>query len=230
MNCVINKDMSRISENLSDLHKAIEIIAAQHSRSAGDVGLIAVSKKQEESRIDEALEAGQRVFGENRVQEAQERWAHRRGKYPDLTLHLIGPLQTNKVKDAVALFDVIQTLDREKLARKLSGEMKVQEKNLPCFIQVNTGEEDQKSGILPSDLVDFHEFCIHECELDVRGLMCIPPVDDPAAVHFAFLNKLAKNLDLKDLSMGMSSDYELAIPLGATYIRVGTGVFGERAY
>lgn len=226
----INKFMSQISDNLSGIHKTIETIAAEYGRSADDVHLIAVSKKQEEARIDEALAAGQRVFGENRVQEAQERWMQRRETYHDLTLHLIGPLQTNKVKDAVALFDVIQTLDREKLARKLSTEMQAQGKNLPCFIQVNTGEEEQKSGILPAQLDDFYQFCVDECALNVLGLMCIPPVDDPAAAHFAFLHKLAGGLGLKDLSMGMSSDYELAIPLGATYIRVGTGVFGERAY
>lgn len=222
--------MSQISANLLEIHKTIRTSAEEYGRQVDDVTLIAVSKKQPDHKIDEALAAGHRIFGENRVQEAQERWGTRREQYSDLVLHLIGPLQTNKVKDAVALFDVIQTLDREKLAGKLSSEMKVQGKNLPCFIQVNTGEEDQKSGILPADLQGFYDYCTKDCHLNVAGLMCIPPVDDPAAAHFAFLNKWAKKLGLKDLSMGMSSDFELAIPLGATYIRVGTGVFGERSY
>lgn len=222
--------MSQISANLLEIHKTIRASAEEHGRQADDVTLIAVSKKQPDHKIDEALAAGQRVYGENRVQEAGERWGARREQYSDLVLHLIGPLQTNKVKDAVALFDVIQTLDREKLASKLSSEMQAQGKNLPCFIQVNTGEEEQKSGILPAELHGFYEYCTKDCHLNVTGLMCIPPVDDPAAAHFAFLDKLAKKLGLKDLSMGMSSDYELAIALGATFIRVGTGVFGERSY
>lgn len=222
--------MSDIPNNISEIQSSIHKLADEHGRDAAHINLIAVSKKQPEERIDEALSAGQRIFGENRVQEAFERWENRRKEYSDLELHLIGPLQTNKVKEAVALFDVIQSVDREKLARKLSSEMSAQGKNLPCFIQVNTGEEDQKSGIMPSDLEAFYKFCTEECALNIIGLMCIPPVDDPPAVHFAFLNKMAAKLGLQELSMGMSSDYELAIPLGATYIRVGTGVFGERAY
>ena len=219
-----------VSKNLSHIHDLIEKTAQTCGREVRDIELVAVSKKQPDSRIDEALAAGQRVFGENRVQEAQGRWAERRlsGAYPDLKLHLIGPLQTNKVKEAVTLFDVIEAVDREKLARALAKEMARQGRDLPCFIQVNTGEEAQKSGILPSELAAFYDVCYGECGLDIRGLMCIPPVDEPPALHFALLEKLATALGLKSLSMGMSADFEKAIPLGATSIRVGTGVFGDR--
>lgn len=219
-----------ITEKLTLLNASISKIATEYGRDRADIELIAVSKVQPESRILESLEAGQRVFGENRVQEAQERWAHRRAEFSDLKLHLIGPLQTNKVKDAVALFDVIHTLDREKLARKLADELTAQNRQLPCFIQVNTGSEKQKSGIAPQELSGFLKFCRDECELNIIGLMCIPPVDDAPALHFALLRKLALAHNLEHLSMGMSSDYEPAIALGATFIRVGTGIFGEREY
>ena len=189
--------------------------------------LIAVSKKQPEDRINAALAAGQRIFGENRVQEAQTRWSARRASYPDLELHLIGPLQTNKAKEAVTLFNWIHTLDRSKLARVLSKEMKRQEKSLPILIQVNTGEEEQKSGVLPTDLPALLEES-RQFGLDVRGLMCIPPIDEPSALHFAFLKKLAGECGLKELSMGMSSDYHKALALGATMIRVGSVFFGPR--
>ena len=212
-----------ISDNLQSIQKQIADAVAFVGREASEVNLVAVSKKQPDERIQEALDAGHRLFGENRVQEAQAHWAHRRDEYSDLRLHLIGPLQTNKAKEAVALFDVIETLDREKLARALSREMEKQNRHLPCFIQVNTGEEKQKAGIAPSDVENFYDFTI-------QGLMCIPPVDEPPALHFALLQKYAEALGLKDLSMGMSSDFEKAIPLGATYVRVGTGVFGQRDY
>lgn len=219
-----------IAENIAAIHDRIGKTCAEYGCDPSRVHLIAVSKKQDERRIEAALAAGHRVYGENRVQEAQERWGARREKYDDLELHLIGPLQTNKVKDAVALFDVIHTVDREKLARKLADEMAAQGRDLPCFIQVNTGMEEQKSGIAPDAVPDFIEYCYGECGMDVRGLMCIPPLDDPPALHFALLKKLADENNLKELSMGMSADYELALPLGATHIRVGTGVFGEREY
>lgn len=190
--------------------------------------LVAVSKKQPLERLQEALVAGQRIFGENRVQEAQEHWSDLRKTHPDLELHLVGPLQTNKVKDAVKLFDVIQTLDREKLASELAAEMKRQDKVLECFIQVNIGDEHQKSGIPPQALEAFLKFCREECGLNVTGLMCIPPVNEPAALHFALLKKLAEHNDLPHLSMGMSADFEKALALGATHIRIGTGVFGDR--
>ncbi|MCB1532246.1 MAG: YggS family pyridoxal phosphate-dependent enzyme [Alphaproteobacteria bacterium] len=217
-----------IAQNLKTIHDTIEKAAAAAGRAADDVRLVAVSKMQPDARIEEALTAGQRLFGENRVQEAQERWAERRLKYPDLQLHLIGPLQSNKAKEAVALFDVIETLDREKIARAVATEMAKQGRDLPCFIQVNTGNEDQKSGIHPDALQDFYDFCYGECGLDIQGLMCIPPVNEPPAAHFALLAKQARDLGLAQLSMGMSGDFETAIAQGATSIRVGTGVFGAR--
>ena len=197
--------------------------------AANPVTLVAVSKRQPDAKIDAALAAGQRVFGENRVQEATSRWAARRSQYADLTLHLIGPLQTNKAAEAVALFDVIEVVDREKLARALATEMTRQNRHLPCFIQVNTGEEPQKSGILPDQLDDFFIFCRDDLGLSVQGLMCIPPVDEDAAMHFALLNSMAKRLNLSNLSMGMSSDYTDAIGFGATSVRVGSAIFGARA-
>lgn len=190
--------------------------------------LIAVSKQQPDHKITEALKAGLRIFGENKVQEAHTRWSPRRAEYNDLQLHLIGPLQTNKVSDAVALFDVIHTLDREKLAVALQKEMEKQGRNLPCFIQVNTGNEPQKSGISLADLPAFYDFCIHDGNLDVQGLMCIPPVAEPPSLHFGLLADQAKRLDLPFLSMGMSNDYAKALQYGATHIRVGTAIFGER--
>ena len=220
-----------VIENLKSIHETIDKACKAWDRLPCDVNLIAVSKRQSMQDIQAALDAGQRVFGENRVQEAQEHWAEIKasGKYPDLELHLIGPLQTNKVKDAVALFDVIQSVDREKLARKLGAEMAEQGKFLPCFIQVNIGEEEQKSGVLPQEFSDFVSFCRDDCGLDVRGAMCIPPVDEPSAMYFALLKKMAEEQGLVELSMGMSDDFEKAIALGATYIRVGTAVFGARA-
>ncbi len=217
-----------ISENIIDVQKRIEIAATPWSRAPKDINLIAVSKKQPAEKLQSALDAGHRLFGENRVQEAQEHWAHHKTNYPDIKLHLIGPLQTNKVKDAIALFDVIETVDREKLARKLGNETKSQNKNTKCLIQVNVGEEEQKSGVKPQELTDFLQFCTHECGLNIQGLMCIPPAEDPAAIHFALLQKMAKEHSLEQLSMGMSGDFEKAIPLGATYVRVGTGIFGAR--
>ena len=197
--------------------------------AANPVTLVAVSKRQPDVKIDAALTAGQRVFGENRVQEATSRWAARRSQYADLTLHLIGPLQTNKVAEAVALFDVIEVVDREKLARVLATEMTRQNRHLPCFIQVNTGEEPQKSGILPDQLDDFFVLCQVDLGMSIQGLMCIPPVDEDAAMHFALLNSMAKRLNLSKLSMGMSSDYTDAIGFGATSVRVGSAIFGARA-
>lgn len=221
--------MNNIAENLKSIHTNIGKNASQWNRKPSDINLIAVSKRQSQEKLTQALNAGHRLFGENRVQEAQEHWAHIKPRYPDLNLHLIGPLQTNKVKDAVALFDMIHTLDREKLARKLSNQMKESEHFVPCLIQINIGEEDQKSGIAPKDLPDFLNFCKSDCHLDIRGLMCIPPIDEPPALFFAFLQNMAHKHGLKHLSMGMSADYEKAIPLGATHIRIGTGVFGERS-
>ena len=192
------------------------------------VTLVAVSKRQPDDKIDAALTAGQRVFGENRVQEASQRWTDRRMAYSALTLHLIGPLQTNKAAEAVALFDVIEVIDREKLAWALSKEMTRQNRFLPCYIQVNTGEELQKSGILPDQLEDFMQFCRDQLALPIIGLMCIPPVDEEAAMHFALLNRMAQRMNVPKLSMGMSGDYVEAIGLGATSVRVGSAIFGTR--
>ncbi len=198
------------------------------SKSAIDVTLVAVSKRQPDARIDSAIDAGHRVFGENRVQEAQARWAARRDGLPDLTLHLIGPLQTNKVADAVALFDVIEVVDRPKLAYALAAEMAAQNRHLECYIQVNTGEESQKAGILPNDADAFIALCRDDIGLDVVGLMCIPPIDEEAALHFALLQTIARRNGLSRLSMGMSGDFEEAIAFGATSVRVGSAIFGAR--
>lgn len=221
-------DMS-IAQNLAALKATIEKAARPHGRDPAQVQIVAVSKKQPPEKIAEALAAGHRLFGENRVQEAQQRWQGMKEKYPDLKLHLVGPLQTNKIKDAVKLFDVIETLDREKLARALAEEMTKQGCSLPCFVQVNTGEEQQKAGIAPAALPGFLDFCTKECGLNVTGLMCIPPVDEPPALHFALLKKLAARHGLCELSMGMSGDYEKAVTLGATCVRIGTALFGARA-
>ncbi len=219
--------MSEVAEKLNGIKTAIADAANVCGRDPASVQLVAVSKKQPPERIQEALDAGHRLFGENRVQEAYEHWADLKERYPDLRLHLIGPLQTNKAKDAVALFDCIETVDRVKLAKALAQEMESQGRKIPCLIQVNSGEEPQKHGVLPRDLPVLLEQC-RALGLDIRGLMCIPPIDEPAALHFAFLSRLAKSFDLPELSIGMSNDYERAIPLGATYVRVGTAVFGPR--
>lgn len=222
--------MNDIQQNLKDVQDRINKACVRNKkiiREVSEVNLVAVSKKQPIERIHAMLEAGHRLYGENRVQEAKERWENLRDQYSDLTLHLIGPLQTNKVKEAVALFDVIETVDRPKLATALAKEMKKQNRIVPCFIQINTGAEDQKAGVLPGELPAFLNLCRDE-GLNIMGLMCIPPVDEPPALHFAFLKKLADEHGLKELSMGMSSDFEKAVPLGATYVRVGSALFGER--
>ncbi len=218
-----------IDENKATLQNQIAQAAQFANRDVADIELVAVSKKQSDERLQSALDCGQRVFGENRVQEAQEHWVHRRAIYPDLRLHLIGALQTNKAADAVALFDVIETLDREKLARSLAKEIQKQAKTIECFIQVNVGDEDQKTGIAVEQLRDFYKFCTGECHLKITGLMCIPPADEPPALYFALLKKYADDLGLPLLSMGMSSDFERAIHMGATHVRIGTAFFGERA-
>ncbi|WP_366653844.1 YggS family pyridoxal phosphate-dependent enzyme [Fodinicurvata sp. EGI_FJ10296] len=221
---------AEISANLAALNARIAAAAAESGRPAEAVTLVAVSKVQPDARIDAALAAGHRVFGENRVQEAMERWTGRRGAYPDLRLHLIGPLQTNKVRDAVALFDRIESVDRPKLARALARVIAEEGRDVDCLIQVNTGEEPQKAGVLPKDLDDLVRVCREECGLPLAGLMCIPPVEQQPAPHFAFLAELADRHGLPVRSMGMSGDFETAIHQGATHVRVGTGVFGERDY
>ena len=217
----ISKSFTRIGQN-------IDKVVDESDRSPNDITLIAVSKQQQEDRVDASLALGHRVFGENRVQEAQKRWSIRKYDYPDLRLHLIGPLQSNKAADAVRLFDVIHTIDRPKIAIAVAKDAAQQNKYIQCFIQVNTGDEPQKSGISPSDLSSFVDFCREEVGLPITGLMCIPPVDEEAAIHFGFLNTLASRNNLTGLSMGMSSDYAEAIRFGATHIRVGSALFGSR--
>ena len=189
--------------------------------------LVAVSKGQPVEKIKALLGAGHRVFGENRVQEAQEKWPALREAYGDIELHLIGHLQTNKARDAVRIFDVIETVDSARLADALKTEMERQRRALPCFIQVNTGEETQKGGILPQDLSALYAHCA-AAGLEVRGLMCIPPEDELSDIHFAFLRKLAQEQGISGLSMGMSGDFEAALRFGATHVRVGRALFGER--
>ena len=205
-----------------------EILHALGAATDRDVALVAVSKRQPADRIDAALAAGHRLFGENRVQEAMEHWGQRREAFGDLELHLIGPLQTNKAEEAVALFDMIETLDRPKLARALRKAMDKLGREVPCLIQVNTGQEAQKAGVSPAGLDELLDLARGECGLDVRGLMCIPPVDEPAGPHFALLAALAAARELSVVSMGMSGDYELAARLGATHVRVGSALFGAR--
>ena len=217
-----------ISEAFTRIATKIDSAAHECNRSAKQITLIAVSKQQQEDRVDASLAVGHRVFGENRVQEAQKRWADRKHHYPELSLHLIGPLQSNKAADAVFLFDVIHTIDRPKIALAISREAARQNKSIQCFIQVNTGDEPQKSGINPRDLESFINFCDKEAGLQIKGLMCIPPINEEVALHFGFLNTLASRNNLTCLSMGMSNDYEEAIRFGATHIRVGSALFGSR--
>ena len=216
-----------VTDNFMTIRKDIAAAARDAGRDPSSIQLVAVSKVQPESRVRAALDIGHRVFGENRVQDAQDMWIPLKKDYADVSLHLIGPLQTNKVKDAVALFDVIETVDREKLARALADEMKKQGRALPCFIQVNTGDEDQKAGVHIDELPTLLTQC-RDLGLNITGLMCIPPIDQPAAFHFALLQKLAQRHHLPHLSMGMSSDFDKAISLGATHVRVGTALFGDR--
>lgn len=217
--------MDKLAQVKSEIAKA----AGYCGRKADDITLVAVSKTHSAAEILPLLRAGQRVFGENRVQEAAEKFPALREQYPDLKLHLIGGLQTNKVRDAVALFDVIESVDRVELAEKLAAEIKKQGRNPSCFVQVNTGEELQKSGVAPNAAAALVEKC-RALGLNVVGLMCIPPADDEPSPHFAFLKKLARQSGVKELSMGMSADYPLAIQQGATFVRIGTALFGQRDY
>ncbi len=216
------------AKNLKAILDDIEMAAQSVDRDPSMVHLVAVSKVHDETRIRPVLEAGQRVFGENRVQEAMGKWPQLREDFNDIELHLIGPLQSNKVKEAVATFDVIESVDRPKIARALAKEFERTDRYLGCYIQVNTGEEPQKAGIHPEDVDAFILMCKQELGLDILGLMCIPPVDEEPAMHFALLADIADRNGLSGLSMGMSSDYETAIKLGATHVRVGTAIFGTR--
>lgn len=213
---------------LESVRERIGSLAVESGRESADVTLIAVSKGHEAEAIRPVLEAGQRVFGENKVQETQGKWPALKAGYEDIKLHLVGPLQTNKVRDALTLFHAIHSLDRPKLARKLAQFLGSVESFPTLFIQVNTGEEPQKSGVGPREADGFIALCRDELKLPVAGLMCVPPVDEEPALHFALLGKIARRNGLTQLSMGMSSDYETAIALGATYVRVGTAIFGPR--
>ena len=219
---------TEISARLRVVRDDIAEATKAAGRAAGAAELIAVSKMMPADDIAEAIAAGQNVFGENRVQEAQGKWPALKAAHPDVELHLIGPLQTNKVTDAIALFDVIETVDRPKLARVLAEEMDRAGKHVRLFVQVNTGEEPQKAGVAPGDTADFVALCRDTYGLTIDGLMCIPPFEDEPSMHFALLAKLADELGLDELSMGMSGDYEKAIAFGATYVRVGTAIFGAR--
>jgi pyridoxal phosphate enzyme (YggS family) len=197
-------------------------------RGAGSTILVAVSKTFDATDIRPVIQAGQRVFGENRVQEAQGKWPALKAECADIELHLIGPLQSNKAREAVALFDVIETVDREKIAAELAKEIARQGKAPRLYVQVNTGSEPQKAGIEPRDAVAFVKRCREVHGLAIEGLMCIPPVDENPGPHFALLEKLAREAGVKKLSMGMSSDYEIAIAFSATSVRVGSAIFGTR--
>lgn len=203
---------------------------AEAERPAGSVRLVAVSKTFSAEEIRPVLDAGQRLFGENRVQEAEEKWPALREAYPDTVLHLIGPLQSNKAKHAVALFNGIQSVDRPKIARAIAREADAQGRRPDLFLQVNTGEEPQKAGVLPAQADAFIKEVRDDLALPVAGLMCIPPVDEPSAPHFALLAKIAERNGLASLSMGMSADFEAAIRFGATHVRVGSAIFGNRDY
>jgi len=217
-----------IAANLAAVQARIADAATAAGRDPAAVTLVAVGKTFGPDRMEPALAAGQRAFGENRVQEAADKWPALRDRHPGLVLHLIGPLQTNKVKRAVEVFDVIETVDRPKLARALADAMGDQGRALDCFIQVNTGAEEQKAGVLPADADAFIAQCRDEFLLPVKGLMCIPPVDEEPSLHFALLAAIARRNGVAGLSMGMSGDYEVAVRFGATHVRVGSAIFGAR--
>lgn len=217
-----------IAANLAEVQAKVAEAARTAGRDPAAVTLVAVGKTFPADHMLPALNAGQRAFGENRVQEAEEKWPGLRSRFPDLRLHLIGPLQSNKVRKAVDVFDVIETVDRPKLARALANVMAETGRRPDCFIQVNTGAEDQKAGVLPQDADAFIAQCRDDFALPVTGLMCIPPVDEEPSLHFQLLAEIAKRNGLAQLSMGMSADYEIAVAFGATHVRVGSAIFGTR--
>ncbi len=214
------------AENYREIVEQLNVHAKKQEQTTPQ--LIVVSKTFDIDTIKPVIAAGARVFGENRVQEAQGKWPELRTYAADIELHLIGPLQSNKTADAVALFDCIQTVDREKIAKSIAKEINAQGKNLKLFVQVNTGSEPQKAGILPQAAHEFVEWCQNDVNLTIEGLMCIPPFDENPGPHFALLRKLARDLDLTKLSMGMSADYLTATEFGATHVRVGSSIFGKR--
>jgi PLP dependent protein len=218
-----------IARNLAAVKETIAETARAFGRATGAVELVAVSKGHDAPTVERALATGQRLFGENRVQEAEAKWPALKVRFPDARLHLIGPLQTNKAAAAVRLFDAIQTVDRPRLADTLARHMAALDRRPDCFVQVNTGEEPQKAGVSPRDADAFIRLCRDEHRLPIVGLMCIPPADEEPSLHFALLGEIARRNDLSQLSMGMSADYEIAVQFGATLVRVGTAIFGERA-
>ena len=218
-----------VADNLAEVRAGMARAAAAAGRAPAEVTLVAVSKTHGPERIRPALAAGQRVFGENRVQEAKAKWPALKAEFPDITLHLIGPLQTNKVREALDLFDVIETLDRPRLAQALATEMARSGRRPSCLVEVNIGAEPQKAGIVPAQTAEFVALCRDQLGLPVVGLMCIPPVDQDPARHFDSLRGLAAACGLARLSMGMSHDFEAAVAHGATHVRVGTAIFGVRA-
>ena len=220
--------MKDMTSNLINIKDKIESAAKKSGRHEKDVTLVAVSKVHVADTILPVLEAGQKIFGENRVQEAAEKWPTLREKFDGVELHLIGPLQTNKVRQAIQLFDVIETVDRPKLARTLARIFEEENKRCDVYVQVNTGLEDQKAGIAPEDADNFIKLCKDELGLNVTGVMCIPPFDEDATEHFKLLKSIADRNNIKIISMGMSGDFEQAIAHGATHVRVGTAVFGKR--
>lgn len=213
---------------LDDVRQRIRISEQRAGRAEGSVDLVAVSKVQPIERVEAVLGLGHRRFGENRVQEAQAKWPSLRERFGTVALHLIGPLQSNKTKAAVALFDVIESLDRERLASKLADEIAESGRKPKLFVQVNTGEEAQKAGVAPDGAEAFVDLCRERYALEISGLMAIPPAEDPPSAHFELLARLAERCGLKDLSMGMSADFETAIALGSTSVRVGSALFGAR--
>ena len=217
-----------IAVNLTAVRERIAAAARGASRVPDNVTLVAVSKTHPAATVRQALVAGHRVFGENRVQEAEAKYPELREEFPNLALHLIGPLQSNKVRDALSIFDVIESVDRPRLAHVLAKEMDHSGRRRPCLIEVNTGEEPQKAGILPAEADGFVIECRDRLGLPVIGLMCVPPIDEEPALHFALLREIARRNELEVLSMGMSADYEKAIRFGATHVRVGTAIFGAR--
>ena len=221
-------EYAHIAANLAEVKARIARQAKDWRRAPEDVHLVAVGKTHPAEAIEAALIAGHRLFGENRVQEAAAKFPELRTRHPDLRLHLIGPLQTNKIKQAVEVCDAIETVDRDKLAQGLAAELAKSGRRVDLFIQVNTGEEEQKAGILPREADDFIRRCREDYTLPIVGLMCIPPAEEHPAPHFALLGEIAKRHGLAQLSMGMSGDYELAIQMGATHVRVGTAIFGAR--
>jgi len=230
----------KVLENINSVKKKISKVSAEsifyydrgayntHLKQKKNVEIIAISKRQPLEKLVAALNTGHSIFGENQVQEAVNKWPVLKKKYKKIELHLVGPLQSNKAKDAVSIFDCIQTVDREKIAKTLKKEEENLKKKLFYMIQINTGKESQKSGVMPNYADDFFKYCTEDLKLNIKGLMCIPPYNEDPSIHFSYLRK--KNLEYKlpYLSMGMSEDYEKAITFGATHIRVGTAIFGER--